>query len=87
MAKELPEGFDWQAFTPSDSPKTPMEILADPLHQRLSTAEVTVGGPAYDFSAPVYDFSSGARVATDAEFSLFASARRQPVALIFGSYT
>jgi len=30
--KKLPEGFDWKAFTPEDSPKTPMEVLADPQH-------------------------------------------------------
>ena len=87
MAKELPENFDWQAFTPADSPKTPMDIMADATHQRLSTAEVVAGGPAYNFSAPVYDFRSGARVATGGVFNLLDSARQRPVALIFGSYT
>ena len=87
MATELPDNFDWQAFTPADSPKTPMDIMADPQHQRLATAEVSAGGPAYGFSAPVYDFSTGARVATGDVFNLLDSARVQPVALIFGSYT
>ena len=85
--RKLPPGFDWQAFTPADSPKTPMDVMADPQHQALATADVVQGGPAYDFSAPVFDFSSGQKVATGRYFNLLPTAREKPVALIFGSYT
>ena len=79
--------FDWRAFTPEDSPKTPMEVHADPVHQALSSADVIAGGPAYDFSSPVYDFSNGRQVITGRRFNLLEAAREKPVALVFGSYT
>jgi len=85
--KTLPDGFDWRAFTPDDSPKTPMDVMADPKHQALATASVTQGGPAYDFSSPIYDFSEGRKIATGKTFNLLEAAREKPVALIFGSYT
>lgn len=85
--RKLPSGFDWQAFTPEDSPKTPMDVLADPQHQALSTATVETGGQAYDFSGPLYDFSNGRKVITGRSFNLFEEAREKPVALVFGSYT
>ncbi len=89
MAEEitLPDGFDWRAFTPEDSPKTPMDILADPRHQELSTPSLSVGDAAFGFRRPLYDFSSGTELATGAEFDLLEAAREKPVALIFGSYT
>ena len=87
QTKALPEGFDWRAVTPQDSPKTPMDVLADPEHQALSSAEVEQGGRAYDFAGPMYDFSRGRQVITGRRFSLFEAAREKPVALIFGSYT
>ena len=87
MADKLPEGFDWRAFTPEDSPKTPMDIMADPEHRRLGNAEVEQGGPAYDFSSEIYDFSEGHKVATGQHFNLLTAAREKPVALVFGSYT
>ena len=87
MANDGKSGFDWQAFTPEDSPKTPMDIRADPVHQALSTAEVTQGGPAYDFSSPIYDFSNGQKLITGRGFNLLRAAKEKPVALIFGSYT
>lgn len=79
--------FDWRAFTPEDSPKTPMEVLADPVHQALATAAVRTGGPAHEFAGPIYDFSRGHKVITGRGFSLLEAAREKPVALIFGSYT
>jgi len=85
--KKLPPEFDWRAFTPEDSPKTPLDVLADPEHQALATAEVKEGGPAHDFTCPVFDFSNGHKVITGRRFSLFDAAREKPVALIFGSYT
>ena len=87
MANEEEPGFDWQAFTPADSPKTPMDLRADPMHQALSTAQVSQGGPAHDFSSPIYDFSNGHKVITGHGFNLLAAAKEKPVALIFGSYT
>lgn len=87
MADDNEAGFDWQAFTPEDSPKTPMDLLADPLHQALSTAQVQKGGPAHDFSSPIYDFSNGQMLITGRGFNLLAAAKEKPVALIFGSYT
>ena len=83
----LPEGWDWRAITPEDSPLTPMDIMADPAVVALSTPEVRQGEPAYPFSSAVYDFSSGQQVATGRHFDLLTAARTQPVALIFGSYT
>ncbi len=85
--KTLPDGFDWRAFTPDDSPKTPMDVMADPHHQALATASVTQDGPAHDFSSPIYDFSEGRKTATGKTFNLLEAAREKPVALIFGSYT
>jgi hypothetical protein len=85
--KTLPDGFDWRAFTPDDSPKTPMDVMADPHHQALATASVIQGGPAHDFSSPIYDFSEGRKIDTGATFNLLEAAREKPVALIFGSYT
>ena len=85
--KELPPDFDWRAFTPEDSPKTPMDVMADARHQQLSTATVSQGGSAFDFSGPLYDFSNGQKVITHRSFNLFDAAREKPVALVFGSYT
>ncbi len=87
MADKLPEGFDWRQITPEDSPKTPMDILADPEHKRLGSADVETGGPAYGFKSPIYDYSDGTEVATGRDFDLLAVAAEKPVALIFGSYT
>lgn len=79
--------FDWQAITPEDSPKTPMDMWAEPQHQDLSTAKLGVGDRAFNFSRELYDFSSGTEVKTGGSFDLLQSAREKPVALIFGSYT
>ena len=84
---EPPAGFDWRAFTPEDSPKTPLELRADPEIQALSTPTVEPGGPAFDFSGPVYDFSDGHKIITGRRFNLLEAAREKPVALVFGSYT
>jgi len=84
---QLPDDFDWKAFTPDDSPKTPMDVLADPHHTNLATPTIEQGGPAYDFSSPIYDFSDGRKQSTGRQFNLLESAREKPVALIFGSYT
>ena len=87
MAKKLPEDFDWQAFTPEDSPLTPQQLLADPHHEDLSTAKLKSGDLAYNFSSQVYDYSDGTAKETGRIFDLLEVAQEKPVALIFGSYT
>jgi len=84
---QLPDGFDWRAITPDDSPKTPMDVLSDSVHRRLTIPTVQQGARAYDFSSPIYDFSEGRKVVTGGRFNLLETAREKPVALIFGSYT
>jgi hypothetical protein len=86
MSDEKPS-FDWRAFTPEDSPRTPMDVLADPVHQDLSTPALAPGDPAYDFDLPLYDFSDGTERATGQRFHLREVADERPVALVFGSYT
>ena len=87
MADGKEPEFDWRAFTPEDSPKTPMDVLADPTHVALATPEVEPGGPAFGFSGPIYDFSNGRKVITGRHFDLLEAAKEKPVALVFGSYT
>ena len=77
----------WRDHTPEDSPKTPMDMVADPRIQRLTKSEVTAGGPAYFFSRPVYDFTTGTRADTAEIFDLRAATSERTVALMFGSYT
>lgn len=84
---ELPKGLDWKAFTPDDSPKTPMDVLSDPVHENLSTPDLAVGDPAFDFDLPVYDYSEGVEKFTGQNFHLASEAEQRPVALVFGSYT
>jgi hypothetical protein len=83
----LPSGFDWRAFTPEDSPKTPIDIFADPVHQDLASATVAPGEEAFDFERPLFDFGDGVARSTGERFKLSAAAANRPVALVFGSYT
>ena len=85
--KRTSEDFDWKSFTPEDSPKTPMDVMADPKHKDLATAKLGVGDEAVNFELPVLDFSTGIRKVTDRVFNLLTVSREKPVALIFGSYT
>jgi len=87
MADKLPEGFDWKAFTPDDSPKTPMDVMADPRHKGLGTPDLSEGDDAYDFKRKIYDYSDGTEKDTGKLFQLAKVAKEKPVALIFGSYT
>ena len=84
---QIPEGMDWKAFTPDDSPKTPMDVFNDPVRQALATPDLAVGDPGFDFDLPIADFSDGTPRHTGETFHLFAAAGKRPVALIFGSYT
>jgi len=77
----------WRNFTPEDSPKTPMDVVDDPVLKDLATAKLGPGDVAFDFDLPIYDFSDGGERATGARFHLQDVAADQPVALIFGSYT
>jgi len=87
MARKLPEGFDWKTITPDDSPMTPVDVFADPVHNDLSNAKLAPGDAAFDFELPVFDFSDGTRRETGRSLHLAAASRERPVALIFGSYT
>jgi hypothetical protein len=87
MARSLPEGLDWKAFTPDDSPMTPADIFADPVTCDLAEAKLAQGDPAYDFDLPILDFRDGTRRETGKTLHLLEAARERPVALIFGSYT
>ena len=84
---EMPKGLDWKAFTPDDSPKTPMDVWADPKLTALSDPDLTTGDVAFDFELPVFDYSDGVEKATDKTFHLASEAKKRPVALVFGSYT
>ena len=84
---ELPESFDWKALTPDDSPKGLPDVMADPLHQDLSTAKLDEGDVAHDFELSLCDFSDGSERETGRNFHLSRAAAEKPVALIFGSYT
>lgn len=82
-----PSKFNWRAFTPEDSPMTPMDVMADPKHQDLQTPVLAAGDRAFGFVRPLYDYADGKGAAIGESFDLFAAAREKPVALIFGSYT
>jgi hypothetical protein len=69
--------------TPVDSPLTLPDVIASPIHQDLSTAKLAVGDAAFPFTLPVLD---GQRQ-TGEMISVGDFAGKQPVALIFGSYT
>ena len=85
--KAPPQVSGWEAFTPADSPKTPLDVMADEAMMALATPKVEPAGPAYDFSSKVYDFATGRQQDTGRVFNLLEAAREKPVALIFGSYT
>ena len=85
--RKLPDDFDWRAITPEDSPKTPMDVMAEPLHKDLATPDIAEGDDAYDFSSSIYDYSDGTERNTGEMFNLAEAAKEKPVALIFGSYT
>ncbi|MGI8970924.1 MAG: hypothetical protein ACR2HB_09485 [Dehalococcoidia bacterium] len=75
------------AFTPADSPLTLRDIIQSPKYRDLSTPKLAPGKPAVDFTLPPLDFSDGRGKRTGRWVTLSDYAGRQPVALIFGSYT
>jgi hypothetical protein len=66
--------------TPPDSPLTMQEVVTSPLYRDLTTAKLRVGDPAFPFTLPRLDLSADT-------VALESFRGRQPVALIFGSYT
>jgi len=78
---------DFSGITPEDSPRSPEEVISDPLSQDLMTAKLAPGDPAHDFDLPLHDFTKGVGQETGARFRLSEVAAGRPVALIFGSYT
>ena len=87
MSTKLPTNFDWKSITPSDSPRTPIDFMADPKLRRLGKPALKPGDQAFGFRRPLYDFSDGHQVATGDTFDLLERATEKPIALIFGSYT
>ena len=85
--RPAPPAFDWKTITPEDSPRGLPDVMADPVHQRLSTPDVRAGDRAFDFDLPISDFSTGVERSTSERFHLQSAAENRPVALIFGSYT
>ncbi len=61
--------------------------MASPVIQRISTPTLAAGDPAYDFTLPELDLSSGVARRSGRTFHLAEHAGLRPVALIFGSYT
>ena len=55
MSTKLPTNFDWKSITPSDSPRTPIDIMADPKLRRLGKPELKPGDQAFGFWRPLYD--------------------------------
>ncbi len=70
---------DPASFTPADSPLTLDDVMASPEYVDLVIPKLGACDPAIDFTLP--------RLDVDATVTLSQFAGRQPVALIFGSYT
>ena len=71
---------DPASYTPSDSPMTFEDVVASAEYLDLMAPALAAGDVAFDFSLPRLDEPDGTVTLSD-----FAG--RQPVALIFGSYT
>jgi len=72
--------MDPAAFTPNDSPLTLADVMSSPMFRDLSTPKTSQGDAAFDFVLRRLDTPGEA-------LRLSSFAGRQPVALIFGSYT
>ena len=69
--------------TPPDSPLTMQDVLTSPMYRDLATAKVQVGDPAFPFTL----MRLGPSRSGTGPVSLESFRGKQPVALIFGSYT
>jgi hypothetical protein len=73
--------------TPPDSPLTMQDVVTSPLYRDLTTAKLRVGDPAFPFTLPRLDSRGGMPRAAEETVCLESFRGKQPVALIFGSYT
>jgi len=73
--------------TPADSPLTMQDVLASPAYRDLSTPKLKAGDAAFSFTLSRLDMTGGVPIATGRAVSLESFRGRQPVALVFGSYT
>ena len=73
--------------TPDDSPLTMQDVLASPHYRELSTAKLRVGDPAFPFTLPRLDAAEAVARPTAHSVGLESFRGKQPVALVFGSYT
>lgn len=68
-----------RGLAPRDSPLTLHDVMADPGYRDLAHPKVVAGDVAPDFELPLVDGGGSVR--------LSELLRKQPVALVFGSYT
>ncbi len=74
-------------ITPPDSAKSFQDVRDDIDFIKLARAQLVNGGPCFDFEQPLYGFSDGKFQQTGKTFHLLEACTRQPVVLVFGSYT
>ena len=65
--------------TPADSPLRLGDVMSSPFYRGLMTPDVASGDPAFPFDLPRLDGEGRVRLADFRD--------KQPVALVFGSYT
>jgi hypothetical protein len=74
--------------TPEDSPLTLADVTSSPMYRELGTPDAVPGEPAIDFELQVLSEGDERRTGrTGRTVKLSDYAGKQPVALIFGSYT
>ena len=71
--------------TAADSPLTLEDVMTSPRYRALMTPELAVGDVAAPFDLPLLDPET--HRPTGARVRLADFAGKQPVALVFGSYT
>jgi hypothetical protein len=71
--------------TPADSPLTLEQVMSSPFYGNLMAPELAPGDPAFPFDLPLLDPETHARSGQRIRLADFAG--REPVALVFGSYT
>ncbi len=77
----------YSSITPPDSTKTFLEVLEDVDFIKLTDAQLSEGDLCFDFKLPLYNFSGQNLDKTADTFHLSQACTKQPVALVFGSYT
>jgi hypothetical protein len=71
--------------TPEDSPLTLADVTSSPMYRELGTPDAVPGEPAIDFELQVLSEGDERRAGRTVRLSDYTG--KQPVALIFGSYT